>query len=181
VEQQLIKAAQAGERVAQAELIRQLQDPWFRLCLGLLGNAERARDAVQESALRFLRDLARFRFESSLRTWALGIAINVSREMRRRRSWPTMEAAMEPAADDGAVSDRLELLEESGKLRQMLAALPERQREALILRFFEEMSVEETARAMNAATGTIKATVHQAIRSLRKKWLGEGRKIGTTS
>ena len=59
--------------------------------------------------------------------------------------------------------------EQIGQVRQLLADLPERQRESLILRFFENLSVDETAAAMNAAPGTIKATVHQALRSLRAK------------
>jgi RNA polymerase sigma factor (sigma-70 family) len=51
----------------------------------------------------------------------------------------------------------------------VLADLPERQREAVILRYFEELSVEDTAAAMNCAPGTVKATVHQALRALRKR------------
>ena len=51
----------------------------------------------------------------------------------------------------------------------MLNTLPDRQREAITLRFFEEMSVEETASAMGCAVGTVKATVHQALRALKLK------------
>jgi RNA polymerase sigma factor (sigma-70 family) len=47
--------------------------------------------------------------------------------------------------------------------------LSERQREAVVLRFFEELSVEETAAAMECAPGTVKATVHQALRAMRNK------------
>jgi RNA polymerase sigma factor (sigma-70 family) len=47
--------------------------------------------------------------------------------------------------------------------------LPDRQREAIVLRFFEELSVEETAAAMNCAAGTVKATVHQALRAMRAR------------
>ena len=54
-------------------------------------------------------------------------------------------------------------------LHAVLANLPDRQREAIVLRFFEELSVEETAAAMNCAEGTVKATVHQALRSMRQK------------
>ena len=59
--------------------------------------------------------------------------------------------------------------EEREVLRRALSDLPERQREAVVLRFFEELSVEETARAMGCAEGTVKATVHQAIRALKEK------------
>ncbi len=51
----------------------------------------------------------------------------------------------------------------------MLADLPERQREAVVLRFFEDLSTEQTAAVMNCAEGTVKATLHQALRKLREK------------
>jgi RNA polymerase sigma factor (sigma-70 family) len=47
--------------------------------------------------------------------------------------------------------------------------LPQRQREALLLRYFEGLSLEEAAAAMGCAVGTVKATVHQALRALRTK------------
>jgi RNA polymerase sigma-70 factor (ECF subfamily) len=177
-----VQAAQLGDRPAQARLLRWLQDPWYRLCLGLLGDVERAREATQETAARFLRQLTGFRGDSQLRTWALGIAINVAREMRRSpharatalADWDEVgagslgasprRAAPRPPPDVAA-----ELAEQRDRLRAVLADLPERQREAVVLRFFEEMSVEDTALAMNCATGTVKATVHQALRSLRQK------------
>src|SRR5947207_924150 len=63
----------------------------------------------------------------------------------------------------------VEQQEETDLLKQTLAALPDRQREALTLRFFEDLSVEQTAEAMGCAAGTVKATVHQALRALREK------------
>jgi len=175
-----VLAARLGDRPAQARLLRWLQDPWYRLCLGLLGDVDKARDATQETAVRFLRQLPLFRGESQLRTWALGIAINVAREMRRS---PHVRAgAVEDwdAIGDSATGRRgpaqrpspemaAELAEQRDRLRAVLADLPERQREAVVLRFFEELSVAETAAAMNCAAGTVKATVHQALRALRKR------------
>jgi RNA polymerase sigma-70 factor (ECF subfamily) len=170
-----LKAAQHGDRAALAILLRELEDPWYRFSLSLLGDGERAREAVQETGLRFLRTLPAFRGESRLQTWSLGIALNVVREMRRKAR---------PMADDGqqylaaSVAERqapqsplaqAERSEHTQKLRELLDDLPERQREAIALRFFEELSVEETAKAMNCAEGTVKATVHQALRSLKNK------------
>ena len=173
-----VQAARIGDRPAQARLLRWLQDPWYRLCLSLLGDVERAREATQETAVRFLRQLPLFRGDSSVRTWALGIAINVAREIRRSpractgvAEWDALSASLA----DGRRASRpppdvaAELAEQRDRLRAVLDDLPERQREAIVLRFFEELSVDETAAAMQCATGTVKATVHQALRSLRKQ------------
>jgi RNA polymerase sigma-70 factor (ECF subfamily) len=131
-----------------------------------------ARDAAQETALRFLRDLPSFRGQSSVRTWSIGIAINVTRELRRtyrvreNLAQVPLERAEQPVppADQNAA-----ILESHSALRAMLESLPVRQREAVVLRFFEGMSVDEAADAMQCAPGTVKATVHQALRSLREK------------
>lgn len=75
---------------------------------------------------------------------------------------------MEPVVLD-TPAGQIEGDEQREALRAVLENLPDRQKEAVILRFFEQLSVEETARAMNCAPGTIKATVHQALRALREK------------
>ena len=174
----IIQAAQAGRRDAQATLLRLLQDHWFRLCLTLLGNIDQAREATQETALRFLRQLPTFAAHSQLKTWALGIAINVVREMRRHRHHPTdvTPPPRSPAPDPHA---QAELAEQRVLLRSMLAHLPDRQREAVLLRYFEDLSVQDTAIAMNCAPGTVKATLHQALRSLRQSLSAPEKETGT--
>lgn len=171
-----IDAARAGDREACAALLQGLQDPWYRTCLSLLGgDADRARDATQETAVRFLRQLPGFRGESQLRTWSLGIAINVVRELRRAgdRDGPLPDevGVITDGRRPGAAGPEevAETNEWRDILRATLADLPDRQREAVVLRYFEDLSVEETAAAMECASGTVKATVHQALRKLREK------------
>jgi RNA polymerase sigma-70 factor, ECF subfamily len=180
VDADTIAAARRGDRGARGRLLRGLQDPWYRMCLSLLADADLAHDATQETAVRFLRQLPGFRGESQLRTWSLGIALNVVRELKRQRGRARTRAEL----DGGQLSDSFipahrgerslpladaERSEERDRLRSVLADLPDRQREAIVLRFLEELSVEQTAAAMGCAQGTVKATVHQALRSLRQR------------
>jgi RNA polymerase sigma-70 factor, ECF subfamily len=169
VDDATIEAARRGDRRAQARLLTTLQDVWFRFCLSQLRNHELAADATQETALRFLKQLANFRGESQLQTWSLGIALNVVRELRRKRPTEAIENNVELPAERGSLSSNIENMEEQNQMRAMLNTLPDRQREAITLRFFEDLSVEQTAVAMNCAVGTVKATVHQALRALRQK------------
>ena len=169
-----IEAARGGDRAAQAQLLSALQDVWFRFCLSQLrGDRDRAADATQETALRFLRQLPTFRGDSHLQTWSLSIALNVVREMRRaQRPSDDLNLALpqlsSPQRGAGGLGE-VEASDEAGVLKQTLALLPDRQREAITLRFLEELSVDETAAVMKCATGTVKATVHQALRALREK------------
>lgn len=167
-----VETARRGDRNAQAALLREFQDVWFRMCVSLLRDAELARDATQETALRFLKQLPAFRGESQLRTWSLGIAINVCRELRRRHGRPLpepMRLVADDQADEPGPDRAAETAEAAAGVRAMLKDLPERQREVVMLRFFEELSVEETAAAMDCAPGTVKATLHQALKALKKK------------
>ncbi|MEO6436027.1 MAG: sigma-70 family RNA polymerase sigma factor, partial [Tepidisphaeraceae bacterium] len=143
-----IEAARRGDRPAQGRLLSALQDVWFRFCLSQLRSAEQARDATQETALRFLRQLSSFRGESQLKTWSLSIALNVVREMRRRRC-ATSENEVDlnqlaPERSSGGF-EQADHVESRQLLRAQLANLPDRQREALVLRFFEDLSIDETA------------------------------------
>lgn len=173
VDEQTLQAARRGDREALGALLRALQDSWYRMSLSLLGDPDLAHDATQETAIRFLRQLPGFRGDSQLRTWSLGICLNVVRELRRashgQRSIADGLEVVESTEVAPLPGDALARAEEIGALRATLAALPDRQREAVVLRFFEEMSVEQTAEAMGCAPGTVKATVHQALRALRRK------------
>ena len=170
---QTTQQAQLGDRTAQAKLLRELQDPWYRMSLSLLRDPDKARDATQETALRFLKLLPRFAGNSTLTTWSMGIAINVVREMRRSAQRTEDEHRMRDIAATPRVArlpyDDASQSENALLLRAGLDELPDRHREAIVLRFFEALSVEETAIAMSCAPGTIKATVHQALRALRNK------------
>ena len=164
----MIKAAREGERAAQAALLRGMQDQWYRMVLRLLGDAENAREATQETALRFLKRLPGFEGRSEIRTWSLGIAINVAREMRRQKKREELisNAPTKLVGPDLQVQNR----EEAELVSRVIDTLPLRQREAVVLRFFERLSVEETASAMACAPGTVKALVFQALRNLRQSF-----------
>jgi RNA polymerase sigma-70 factor (ECF subfamily) len=167
---QLLTLARRGDPKAQEEMLRGLQDVIYRYCLSQLAEADAAREASQETALRILRGLPRFRGDSRMKTWALGIALNVCREMRRAASHQL--AGVEITPDELPTSDlRPDELavgsEVEEEIVRLVHRLPDRQREAIVLRYFEELSVEETAAAMNVASGTVKATIWQALRRLR--------------
>ncbi|WP_428389790.1 RNA polymerase sigma factor [Mucisphaera sp.] len=157
------------ERLDAEAVVKRYQDVWYRFTLSVLCQEDLAMDATQETALRVIEGLEGFGGRSSVRTWSLGIALNVCREMsRKRRRWrwvPLVDRAGE-ASEPSA----LERAEEVAQLRRVLKGLSERQREAVSLRYFESLSVAETAVAMGCSVGTVKALVHQAIAAARRDW-----------
>lgn len=167
-----IQLARQGDRDAQSRLLRAMQDHWFRFCCSQLRDPERAQDAVQETALRVLKSVARFDGRSSFKTWSFGIALNVCREIRRRRIGTDLDSAPEPVTSDSQADEQMEFLDDSAALKRVIAELPDRQREVVTLRFFEELSVADTAAAMACAEGTVKATLFAAMRTLKAKLTG---------
>ena len=164
--ERLARQAGRGDRQAAGDLLRELQDTIYRFCFSQLREEHTARDATQETALRMLRTIRRYRGTSKPKTWALGIALNVCREARRKNKRLTISDQIEILHEnnpDQQLTDResIELLKAS------LESLGAQQRSAIVLRYFEELSVAETAEVMKCAEGTVKATVWSALRKLR--------------
>lgn len=119
-----------------------------------------ARDLLQEVWLRAFHKRHTFEGRGSFIGWLLMVGRTVGlaavRKPPRELSTETLPEAAAPVVSDPDV------------LRGAVLALPERQRDVLLLRLVEGLSVAETARRMQCAEGTVKASLHQATRKLRE-------------
>jgi len=133
------------------------------------GDAELARDLAQEALARACRDWSKVSRMAAPGAYVHRIAINLAhRHLRRRRLESTANRRAlddQRAAGAGAGADIADRL----VLRQAVAALPPRQRTALILRYYSDLPVAEVAALMRCREGTVKALTHQAIASLRDR------------
>jgi RNA polymerase sigma factor (sigma-70 family) len=142
----------------------------YRTVLGILGDADDAADATQETFLRAFRALGRFRGEARFRTWLLTIATNAARGLHRkrerRREKPLDEA---PDVPDGGRdgSEAASEAEEIERVRKLLARLPEKQRLAVQLRTQEGMSFKEVAAIIGSSEGAARVNYFHGIRRLR--------------
>lgn len=164
-----IARAANGCTLAQAKLLREIEAPCYRYCLAMLADPDVARDATQETGLRFLQSLNRYRGDAALTTWALSIALNVCRETRRRqRHWlpiPTGWVKHDPSPSPQELACQNET---SFRVMKSLELLPQRQREAVTLRYLQGLDTKQTAKAMRCAEGTVKATLAKALARLRR-------------
>lgn len=114
-------------------------------------------DVVQEALLRAWTKRASYRPErGSVRTWLLAVTADQARRLRQRRPGPTWSTA-DPAAetaDPGSVPDL--------DLRRAVTALAPRQRRAVLLYYYVDLSIEDTAHLMGCASGTVKSTLADA-------------------
>lgn len=155
-----------GDRDAFAELVRRHRDRLWAVALRTLGDPEEAADAVQDALVSAFRKAGSFRGDSAVTTWLHRIVINACLDRaRRRNARPTVPLTDETADLDEvgyrtgrAVSpDLAPELDLRLDVRAALAHLPLEQRAALVLVDMQGFSVEEAARILDVAVGTIKS------------------------
>lgn len=135
--------------------------PLLRRYAGPEGDAD---DLLQEVWLRVYRKRQQFDGRGSLLGWLLAVSRTVGiTEARKRAGEPPFHDLPDVAARFHP--DEVVLRE---TLREAVLALPERQRDVVILRLVEGMSTAETARRLQCAEGTVKATLHHATKKLRE-------------
>ena len=168
---ELVRRFQRGDSNALDVLVLRHQDRIYRMAAVWLFNDQQAADVVQEVFLRSIRGLGAFRFRSAPFTWLYRTTRNVCHEFNRKRRTEPLET--EPDDPSPGVEQQLAQRDAARRVRALLRDLPERQREVVLLRIFEELSVRETARVMGCREGTVKALLHKATTRLRLDLEGE--------
>jgi RNA polymerase sigma-70 factor (ECF subfamily) len=184
-ESTLIRHAMNGDAAAWESLMQLHQQAVFRLTYLLLGDPDDAEDTAQESFLRAWKNLKRFDTTRPLRPWLLSIAANLARN--RRRAAGRYIAALMRSFRDEPVSVRIEQKSvqnlESQELWRAVQNLNMADQQVIYLRYFLDLSVNETAQALQIAEGTVKSRVSRALEKLRNiirqdfPVLSEGREV----
>ena len=175
---ELLHRIHAGDKTAMELLMRRYNRTLYRTARAILRDDAEAEDAVQEAYLQAFRALDSFRGESSLSTWLVRIAANQAL-MRRRRQVRQAEVLpidhdngeflMEKiaAAADGEPEREAMNAQLRRILEQRIDALPEAYRAVFMMRGVEEMSVEETAKALDVPEATVRTRFFRARALLR--------------
>jgi RNA polymerase sigma-70 factor, ECF subfamily len=181
-DEELVAAFHAGEVTAFDALVgrwdRKIQGVIFRL----IGNHEEARDLSQETFLKAYRALGTFKREARFSSWLYQIAVNATRDRLRRRrrrmdlSLEDVEESAESALRDGSPT-AFELVE-SGDLSRLvaaaMAALPDEQREVVILKEYEGLTFPEIADALDVPLSTVKTRLYRGLGQLRVRLERQG-------
>lgn len=159
----------AGARDEYAVLVRRYQDPLYRHALGMVGSPDAAEDLVQESLIRGYERLSSCKDPDRFASWIFRVLRNRCLDYlknRRREMLPLEEeTAFATDADDPGLA--LERLETGDRIGRALAALPEAQREAFLLKHVEGRSYEEMAELLEASESALKMRVMRAREALQ--------------
>lgn len=172
---ELASLSLAGRQAAFAEIMERHRAAIFRLIHGMVGNKEEALDLTQDTFVSAFNHLFKYDHDRPLRAWLSRIAINKSRDFRRRQrvrqlfflSGAISEEELEAVPDDSPsahdhAGSRLEMIRLNAALRQLSPTL----REVLILRTIEGMSQAETAEMLNISIKAVETRLYRARQRL---------------
>ena len=162
-DEQLIEQANRGNSDAFAELYYRHRAWVYSLARRFTGNDDLAADAVQEVFTYLLSKFHGFRLTAKLTTYLYPVTKHIALTIRKSHRAASVEdkgvdIEAKPIADEE---------KERANLTGAMAALPEEQREVVVMRFVDGMSVEETAHALHIAEGTVKSRLSRALETLR--------------
>ena len=172
-DEELVQRIRAGDTGALEVLMRRHNRILYRTARAILRDDAEAEDAVQEGYLRAYRALGTFRGESKVSTWLVRIVANEAL-MRRRRTVRSAEVIPIEPGEETAMSETAgpELETLRGQMRRLLEAridrLPDGYRAVFVLRALEELSVEETAAALEIPQATVRTRFFRARGLLRE-------------
>ncbi len=158
------------------ELILAYQHRLLRYLLYLTGNRDLAEDIFQETWMRVLLRGSQFNGNSRFDTWLFTIARNLVIDLRRRRSMASLEEMFEASDEERPFEapshektpfDHLATVECGHLVAEALLTLDPLHREVLLLRFHEEMSLEEISRLTRAPLSTVKSRLYRGLAALK--------------
>lgn len=179
-EQQLILKAQQGDRAALNALIGQYWQPVYRLIYLKTGNSDDAQELTQETFLKVFRALPSYKkMNASFKTYLGRIALNLVTDYWRRqgRTPPVIDIAeyQEPMVDSAPSPENQTVsAERRAEINKLVATLPPEQRQAIELRVYKGLSVQEAAGVMDKSEAAVKMLQQRALKNLRKLFLEHG-------
>ncbi len=167
----LVRAAQAGDDLAFAELVRAYQDIAVAYATSLLGDYHLAEDAAQEAFIEVYRTLASLREPVAFAAWFRTIIFKHCDRMWRRKRRPVigLEAALEVASPAPSPQESLEWHEIKASVWKAMAALSEAERAAVLLYYMGGHSIAAIAEFLNVTTNAVKTRLYAARKRLRKQ------------
>jgi len=179
----VVTLAQEGRESAYRELIRRYERPVFSLIFRMVRDRETAEDLAQETFIKVLNHIERYRPEFKFSSWLFKIANNVSIDHLRKRQVDTISMDGSPhaataseveatsfdvAGHEESALEELESRELGSAIERAIARLRPEYRSCIMLRHVEGRSYEEIAATLDLPLGTVKTYIHRARHELRR-------------
>lgn len=180
LESEWIQQAIQGNDDSFAFLVELYQRPVYNLCYRMLGNAQEAEDAAQETFWRAYQALRRYDPQRSFITWLLSIAAHYCIDQQRKRRIPLLDLDLLPEEDvPDAAPDPARVMadkDSQGQIQYLLKKLSPLDRAAIVLRYWYDFSEEEIAKTLSLTVSAVKSRLFRARRELAERFQIESEK-----
>jgi RNA polymerase sigma-70 factor (ECF subfamily) len=165
---EIVRLVKSGDIEAFSELIKRHQKPLLRTAVRYMKDLTLAEDVVQESFIKAFENIDRFEERSSFKSWIFQITINTAKNRLRGKvrhfdSIDQVDLAVAPTIERDMMSVDFEAV-----VRDEVEKLPPKQKTALRLRVYEDLSFQEIAEIMNCPYDTAKANYRHGLMKLKK-------------
>ena len=176
-----LEQARHGDKTAFGNLVGAYQTPVYNLAYRMLNNSGEAEEAAQEAFIRAYTRLESYNPEHKFSTWMLSITSNYCIDIIRKRralllsideplpSHPALQSEKSKGPEAQMVTN-----EQQEMVQSLLQELPEDYRQAVVLRYWYEMTYEEIAEVMNTTVSAIKSRLFRARRLLAEVGVAQG-------
>ncbi len=174
---ELVEQARAGDSVAFHRLVDQYQPEIFRMIYYRTRSKMDAEDITQDVFLQAYKNLKRLKSAAVFRSWLYRIAVNRVRDFFRRKKFKSMfgfvsvdeETFHEPTEMTAApeAGEGLERRDFWRRIKELLDCLSRMEREVFMLRFFDELSINEMSAALKKNESTVKTHLYRALRKVK--------------
>jgi RNA polymerase sigma-70 factor (ECF subfamily) len=175
-----IKEIHRGDKNAFGDIVEFYKDKVFQICFRMVGNRSEAEDIAQETFIRAYINIGNYNMDKKFSTWLYRIATNLCIDrLRKKKADYSLDAEVTgtegltmysqiPSADP-LPEDAVAFMELQDFLQRELLALPEKYRTAIILKYMEELSLNEISEILDLPVGTVKTHIHRGREALRKR------------
>jgi RNA polymerase sigma-70 factor (ECF subfamily) len=173
----LLQAAALQDRLAFAEIVSRYYQPVYRLVWRMTSGSSDSEDVTQEAFLRLWRDPAQVREAAALKGWLMRVASNAVIDRSRKPRHGDLDAVPEVQDVQAKPDAPLDRAQAARLIDAKLAALPDRQRLALSLVYFEGLSNIDAAHVMDVSVEAVESLLARARRSLKESLAPEWREL----
>ena len=168
-EGEAIRRCQAGQRDAFRFVVERYGKVLHGTAYMLTRDRSLAEDLVQETFLLAWRNISAFKSGTNLKAWLLRILVNrtISEQRRKRVPQIELEEGVGMLSDPGQVEELALRNVERERIRRALEMLPPDQRQAIVLRYYAELTAPEIAQTLGWREGTVRSRLHRAMARLR--------------
>jgi RNA polymerase sigma-70 factor (ECF subfamily) len=177
-EKQLVEHLKNGDEFIYKYVYDQYARMVYSVCFRMTTNKEDAEDAIQDVFIKLFNSITSFREDSKLSTWIYRIAVNVCINKSRRKKtinflslnfWEDEKGETEMAVDDMTPETNLEKAEIQQIVQKAINSLPTKQKTAIILSRYEELSYKEISKVMGISNSSVESLLVRAKQSLSIK------------